>query len=446
MTTLLIIEDDAVLNTLLVDELRQSGFDAHGSLNWADGRRAIEKLAPELVLLDVNLPDVNGLDILAEVGESRLVVVLTATASVHQAVEAMRLGAVDYLAKPVNLNELELLIHRSLKNRRMLAEQEYRRHEESLRLRDMLGESPPMIELRRLIAAVAQTDVTVLIQGESGAGKELVAHAIHHASPRRDGAFVVVDCCSLQETLFESELFGHEKGAFTGADRRKPGLIEAADGGTLFLDEIGDIGPTIQAKLLRVLETGRFRRVGATSDLRANTRIVTATNRDLAGMVRSGTFRADLYYRLDAFVLTVPPLRQRRDDIVPLAEHFVTKVSNGKPKHLHPDAVRCLVEYDWPGNVRELRNVIERASIIAGDAVEIEPAHLLGLSAPSHTDSLESAVVRFENAPTLEDIERQYTAWLLEKCGGNRREIAEKLGVSQRTCYRMLERYCIGRG
>jgi len=310
----------------------------------------------------------------------------------------------------------------------------------------MLGESAPMIELRRLIAAVAQTDVTVLIQGESGDGQELVAHAIHHASPRRDGAFVVVDCCSLQETLFESELFGHEKGAFTGADRRKPGLIEAADGGTLFLDEIGDIGPAIQAKLLRVLETGRFRRVGATSDLRANTRIVTATNRDLAGMVRSGTFRADLYYRLDAFVLTVPPLRQRRDDIVPLAELFVTKVSNGKPKNLRPDAVRCLVEYDWPGNVRELRNVIERAWIVAGDAAEIEAAHLLGLSAHSHADSLESAVVRFESEPTLEDIERQYTTWLLEKCGGNRREVAEKLGVSQRTCYRMLERYRIGRG
>jgi DNA-binding NtrC family response regulator len=444
MTTLLIIEDDAVLNALLVNELRQSGFDAHGSLNWADGRRAMDKLAPELVLLDVNLPDVNGLDILAEIGESRLVVVLTATASVHQAVEAMRLGAVDYLAKPVNLDELELLIHRAVKNRQVFAEQEYRRNEESLRLRDMLGESTPMIELRRLISAVAQTDVTVLIQGESGTGKELVAHAVHHASPRRDGAFVVVDCCSLQDTLFESELFGHEKGAFTGADRRKPGLIEAAEGGTLFLDEIGDVGPTIQAKLLRVIETGRFRRVGATSDLRANTRIVTATNRDLAGMVRSGTFRADLYYRLDAFVLTVPSLRQRRDDIVLLAENFLSKVATGKLRRLRPDAARCLARYDWPGNVRELRNVIERASIIAGNAAEIEPAHLLGLSAPSDTDSVGSASVRFEDEPTLEYIEQQYMGWLLEKYGGNRREAAEKLGISERTFYRMLERYRIG--
>jgi DNA-binding NtrC family response regulator len=441
--TLLVIEDDAVLNRLLVDELKQSGFDVHGSLNWAAGQSAINQFAPELVLLDVNLPDASGLDVLAEIGESRPVVILTATASVHQAVEAMRLGAADYLAKPVNLNELELIIRRVLKNRQIYAEHEYRRTEETMRLGGMLGESAAMTELRRLIEAVAQTDVTVLIQGESGAGKELVAHAVHHASPRREGAFVAVDCCSLQDTLFESELFGHEKGSFTGADRRKSGLIEAADGGTLFLDEIGDIGPAIQAKLLRVLETGRFRRVGATSDLRADARIVAATNRDLAALVREGTFRADLYYRLDAFMLTAPPLRQRRDDIPLLAKHFLAKRATSGPRHINSEAIHCLTEYDWPGNVRELRNVIERALIVAGNAPEITLDHLLGLSAraSSGASSNGAGTLRFDDEPTLECIEREYMVWLLEKYQGNRTKVASKLGISERTCYRMVERY-----
>lgn len=442
--TLLVIEDDLVLNRLLVDELNQSGFDTHGSHNWAGGKAAIDRLAPELVLLDVNLPDAHGLDILAEIGESRPVVILTATASVHQAVEAMRLGAADYLAKPVNLNELEIIIRRVLKNRQIYAEHEYRRSEETTRLGGMLGDSSAMTELRRLIDAVAQTDVTVLIQGESGAGKELVAHAVHHASPRREGAFVAVDCCSLQDTLFESELFGHEKGSFTGADRRKSGLIEAAEGGTLFLDEIDDIGPSIQAKLLRVLETGRFRRVGATSDLRADARIVAATNRDLAALVRAGTFRADLYYRLDAFMLTVPSLRQRRDDIPILAKFFLSKRSPGGQRHFHPDAIHCLTEYEWPGNVRELRNVIERALIVAGNAQEIMPAHLLGLSPAMSSGVPHGNFPSFGEEPTLAHIEYEYMAWLLDKYQGNRRVVAEKLGVSERTCYRMMDRYKLG--
>lgn len=443
--TLLVIEDDAVLNRLLVGELKQSGFTVHGSLDWTDGRSAIDRLAPELVLLDVHLPDANGLDIMAEIGDSRPVIILTANASINQAVEAMRMGAADYLAKPVNLDELELIIRRVLENRRLCAEHEYRRSEETMRLGGMLGDSPAMTELRRMIEAVAQTDVTVLIQGESGAGKELVAHAVHHASPRREGAFVALDCCSLQDTLFESELFGYEKGAFTGADRRKPGLMEAAAGGTLFLDEIGDIGPAIQAKLLRVLETGRFRRVGATSDMRADVRIVAATNRDLATLVRAGTFRADLYYRLNAFILAVPPLRQRREDIPVLANHFLAARAGGVRQHLHPEAVRFLTEYDWPGNVRELRNVIERASILSGDTPEIAPAHLLGLSGDMPSGAVGSGnSVRFDDEPALEKIEREYLAYLLDKYQGNRRKVAEKLGISERTCYRMTARYDLG--
>jgi len=443
--TLLVIEDDTVLNRLLVGELKQSGFAAHGSYNWTDGRSAIDRLAPELVLLDVHLPDANGLDILAEIGDSRLVVMLTANASLHQAVEAMRMGAADYLAKPVNLDELELIIRRALENRRLSAEHECRRSEEAMRMAGMVGVGPAMTELRLLIEAVAQTDVTVLVQGESGAGKELVAQAVHHASPRRERAFVALDCCSLQDTLFESELFGYEKGAFTGADRRKPGLIEAAAGGTLFLDEIGDIGPAIQAKLLRVLETGRFRRIGATSDMRANVRIVAATNRDLATLVRKGTFRADLYYRLNAFMLVVPPLRLRREDIPVLANYFLAARAGGRRQHVHPEAVRYLTEYGWPGNVRELRNVIERASILSGDTPVITPAHLLGLSGEMASAAVDRGNgFQFDDEPALEKIEHEYLAYLLDKYRGNRREVAKKLGVSERTCYRMAERYGLG--
>lgn len=441
--TILIIEDDTTLNKLLVEELNQSGFNVFGSETWAEAKTMIDQLAPELVLLDVKLPDANGLDLLADITESRPVVMLTATASVNQAVEAVRRGAADYLAKPVNLNELELIIRRVLRNRQLFAEHEYRRNEESARLGGMLGDSDAMVELKRLIKAVGQTDVTVLIQGESGAGKELVAHAVHHESPRREGAFVTVDCCSLQDTLFESELFGHEKGSFTGADRRKFGLIEAAKGGTLFLDEIGEIGPAIQAKLLRVLETARFRRVGGTNDLRADARIVAATNRDLAALVRAGSFRADLYYRLDAFTINVPSLRERRGDIPILANYFLSKnVSRGKYR-LHPDSIEVLKRYDWPGNVRELRNVIERAIIIAGSSSEILPDHLHGLSAGTRTSvsSAEAEIIRLGDEPTLEHIEREYMALLMDKYRGNFRMVATKLGVSERTCYRMAERY-----
>jgi DNA-binding NtrC family response regulator len=370
-SSLLVVEDDPVLNRLLVKTLGKCGYDVDSAASWQQARERIAVFAPDLVLLDVNLPDSTGFGPLGEIAHSRPVVMLTAYGDVNQAVQAMRLGAADYLIKPVNLDELELVIRGALERRQLLAQKAACGDGPGA----MIGDSPAMRRLRQLIQEVGGSDVTVLIQGESGCGKELVAQALHAASTRRDERFVAVDCTTLQETLFESELFGHERGAFTGADRRKTGLIEAAAQGTLFLDEIGEAGPAIQAKLLRVLESGRFRRVGATTDLRTDARVVAATNRDLAQRARQQLFRDDLYYRLAAFVIEVPPLRQRREDIAALAEHFIVQRRRGKglpPLALGAEARQALERYDWPGNVRELRNVVERAHRLPDDGVQFQ--------------------------------------------------------------------------
>ena len=453
-SSLLVVEDDPVLNRLLTKTLGKCGYDVDSATSWRQARERISVFAPDLVLLDVNLPDSTGFGPLSEIAHSRPVVMLTAYGDVNQAVQAMRLGAADYLIKPVNLDELELVVRAALERNQLMAQKAVASAEGPAGA--MIGDSPAMRELRRLIQEVADSEMTVLIQGESGSGKELVAQALHAASARRDERFVAVDCTTLQETLFESELFGHERGAFTGADRRKTGLIEAAARGTLFLDEIGEAGPAIQAKLLRVLESGRFRRVGATTDLRTDARVVAATNRDLAQRARQQLFRDDLYYRLAAFVIRVPPLRERREDIAALAQHFIAQRLRGKglrPVSLGAEARLGLERYDWPGNVRELRNVIERALILVGDAPHIGLGHLgLGdasafaaspaaapAAAPPAPAEGEPLVLQGE--PTLENIEREYLARLLRKYDGNRRKVADALGVSERTAYRMMDRY-----
>ena len=448
-SSILVVEDDPVLNQLLVKELRKAGYELDSATSWQQARERVVAFAPDLVLLDVNLPDASGFGPLSQLAGTRPVVMLTAYGSVNQAVEAMRLGAADYLTKPVNLDELELVIRRSLEASRLRAQRALSASgggdDATLA---MVGQSAAMEQLRQTIREVAASDVTVLIEGESGSGKELVAQALHAASPRRGEGFVAVDCCTLQESLFESELFGHERGAFTGADRRKAGLIEAATHGTLFLDEIGEAGPAIQAKLLRVLETGRFRHVGATADLRSDARIVAATNRDLLARARAGQFREDLYYRLSTFVLRVPPLRERADDIPLLAAHFIRRRRQQQglpPLTLSAQAREVLQAYAWPGNVRELRNVIERALITASQAEQIEVRHLGALApggaAPAAAPPATPTAWMPTGEPTLESIEREYLATLLKKYGGNRRKVAEVMGVSERTAYRMMDRH-----
>ncbi len=440
--SVLVVEDDVVLNQILVRALTKAGYDMGSARTWTEARAKLDAQAPDVVLLDMNLPDAQDLGPLGEIASDRPTIILTAHGSIDHAVRAMRMGAADYLVKPVNLEELELVIRRAVDGSRLRAGRAVDHAASAARRTpDLLGNSPAMKRLWDLIAAVADTQVTALITGESGVGKELVAHAVHQASGRRHERFVAVDCCTLQETLFESELFGYERGAFTGADRRKPGLIEAAAGGTLFLDEIGDIGAALQAKLLRVLETGRFRRVGATADLRADVRIVAATNRDLQRMVQQGQFRADLYYRLSGFAIEEPPLRDRRDDIALLVRHFTQRRAAGGVPHVFSDAaLRLLRQYHWPGNVRELRNVVERAVLLAGPNTVVEPRHLPTLNADAVGGTSESSAL-LQGEPTLEDIERRYLSILLQRYDGNRRRVAEVLGVSERTAYRMIDRF-----
>lgn len=457
---LLIVEDDRVLNQLLSIELTKAGYDVRGVHRWDEARHCLQTYIPDLVLLDLHLPDSSGLEPLHELVAYQPVVMLTAYGNVGQAVQAMRAGAADYLVKPVNLDELELVIRRTLEKSTLQKQKECMTGGGNRVVKQssvMVGHSAPMKRLSALITEVAATDVSVLIQGENGTGKELVAQAIHAHSPRRAEAFIPVDCCTLQDTLFESELFGHERGAFTGADRRKPGLIEVAAHGTLFLDELGEASAAIQAKLLRVIETGRFRRVGSSSDQRADVRIVAATNRDLLERSTQGLFRQDLYYRLSTFIIDVPPLRHRTEDIPLLATHFLKRRCQSQGvamKSFSKEALARLQDWSWPGNVRELRNVIERAFILAGAEPEIDTQHLLmPSSAPFNTSPLPLSAAPFQDKengsdrfvvrgePTLEEIERDYLQQLLTKYQGNRRRVADVLGVSERTAYRMLERY-----
>ena len=441
---ILLVEDDELLNQLITRYLRGAGYDVTNVRRWSEADRYLEKREPHLVITDVRLPDGDSLGRLPKLIEHQPVIVLTGFGSVRDAVASMKAGAFEYLVKPVSPEELLLVVERALDAALLRSDHQFCR--QRLQAQDeaasfMIGESAALAEVKGLIEAVAPTDMTVLIQGESGAGKELVARAIHQESSRAARNFVAVDCCTLQEKLFESELFGHEKGAFTGADRQKKGLIEGAEGGTLFLDEIGEIEPAIQAKLLRVLETGRFRRVGGTKDLEANVRVVAATNRDLSVLSRTGGFRADLYYRLSAFTITTPPLRARREDIPHLVQHFIRNhnFSRRIAKSVAPEGLQKLIAYDWPGNVRELKNVIERAIILSRDKPVIGPDHL-GLGAPRGAVETTTASA-FDLDLSLDDLQGRYLAHQLQKQGGRRSKVAEVTGISERNLYRLIKRY-----
>jgi DNA-binding NtrC family response regulator len=446
---ILVIEDDLTLNRLIVKQLDAQGYQTTGARSWKEADVYLEAHEPHLVITDVRLADGDTLRRLPDLVKMQPVVVLTAYGSVRDAVAAMKAGAYEYLVKPASPDELALVVKRAIEDAAIRKDHRFCR--QRLRATEgkadfMVGVSAVLTRTKETIAAVAPSDINVLIQGESGSGKELVARAIHENSDRASRNFVPVDCCTLQEKLFESELFGHEKGAFTGADRQKRGLIEGAEGGTLFLDEIGEIDTSIQAKLLRVLETGTFRRVGGTKDLHANARIVAATNRDLEAISREGQFRADLYYRLSTFVIEVPPLRERREDIPYLATHFVQNhnFSRRINKGISGEALRRLTAYDWPGNVRELRNVIERAIILSRDSNSIRPEHLaFGTGGGKGGVKVN---VSFDHDPTLEELQAEYLRLQLSKHSGHRAKVAEVLAVSERNIYRLIRRYGLAEG
>jgi len=440
---ILLVGRDALSHRHIAEELQQRGYQVAARTDHAGIQRELADQPPDLILLDHPWPREVSKAVIEQWAHDYPVLVLCDETGIDAALDALRLGATEFLVKPVNPEELAGAVRRIIDHALLYRRGEFYtsvvRHEAPSLL---VGDSAPLRQLLASLQAVAPTEATVLILGESGVGKEKVAQEIHRLSPAAEGPLVAVDCCSLQESLFESELFGHERGAFTGAVQRKPGLIEQARGGTLFLDEIGEIPPAIQAKLLRVLETRRFRRLGGTVDLEAEVRIVAATNRDLDAMAQRGEFRQDLLYRLNAFVVAVPPLRERREDIPPLARQFLTHSGFSKRivKRMSEPALQQLLDYDWPGNVRELRNVIERAIILSGNKLKIGPEHLtlpqIAVTPPATPAA--GVTLTFDHEPTLAEIEQYYAQLLLTRHQGRRAAVARVLGIGERTLYRLL--------
>ncbi|HUC44584.1 MAG TPA: sigma-54 dependent transcriptional regulator, partial [Candidatus Sulfotelmatobacter sp.] len=367
----LLVDDDGTFRTVLSSELERIGLAVERAGTGEEAIAAVAKREPDVVLLDLELPDRNGLDVLRVLRETHpaaQVVMLTGHGSIDTAIEAIRRGAFDYVAKPCPLDELEVRIQRALERRALLTRTSLL--ERALTPSDptgaFLGDSPAFAAARELLSRVAPSDSSVLISGETGSGKEMAAKLLHARSPRHGRPFVVVECAALQEDLLQSELFGHERGAFTGADRAKPGLFEVANGGSIFLDEIGEVSPAAQVKLLRVLDASTFRRVGGTAELHVDVRVIAATNRDLTALVRQGLFREDLYYRLRTIAVEMPPLRARAGDVELLAGHFVRRLNAryGFEKRIGAEAMALLHRHPWPGNVRELLHAVEAAAIL----------------------------------------------------------------------------------
>jgi len=435
----LVADDERHLRELLVSELVRRGHDAEGV---GDGEAALARLreAPyDVVVLDMRMPKAEGLDVLRALQafpEQPQVIVMTGFQDVASAVEAMKLGAYDYLTKPTKIEELDVIVRKAAEKGQLLRDNvALRAHAPGAEpFADILTRSPRMQEILRIVERVAPTDSAVLVLGESGTGKELVARAIHERSVRAGRPFVPIHCGALPRDVFESELFGHEKGAFTGAMTAKPGLIELADGGTLFLDEIGEMAADSQVKLLRVLETGMFFRVGGTRPRRVDVRLVVATNRDLADAMRKAEFRQDLFYRINTITVQLPPLRERPEDIALLARHFVEAQGYGA-KRLGARSLAVLERYEWPGNVRELRHAIERAAILSRGE-EIEPADL-----PGEVCGAEPSPVA--HGESLEARERQHIVATLRRVGGHRGKAAALLGIDPKTLYRKIHSLAI---
>jgi len=416
-------------------------------LTAADGEEALEILRREsidLVITDLRMPNLDGMGLLDAVKREcpgTAVVILTGHGTIENAVEAMKLGAYDYLIKPVNLDELSLLIDRFASTRKLVLENvELReRLDEKFGFDNIVGQSPAMREVFEKVRMVAPTRANVLLTGESGTGKEVIANAIHQNSPRRNKPFIKVNCGALPLTLLESELFGHEKGAFTHAIKTKPGRFELANGGTLLLDEISETAPEFQVKLLRVLQEGEFERVGGTQTIRVDVRVIAATNKRLDHLVQEGRFRDDLYYRLKVVEICLPPLRERVEDIPLLVDHFLEEFSRyyGKPRpRVHSAVMTALQNYSWPGNVRQLRNVIEGAVVMAGSEITLKH-----LPPEIHSSPRDEHYIRVPVTASLEYAERLLIEAALRYNGGNRAKTARQLGIGRKTLYRKLQQY-----
>jgi two-component system, NtrC family, response regulator HydG len=434
---LLVVDDELIVRDSLDKWFREEGYE----VAVADcAQEALAKMAAErfdLALVDIKMPGVDGVELqkrMHEIDSDMLVIIMTGYASVETAVSALKNGAYDYISKPFDPDDMAHTVHNALAHKR--AEKENARLRETVatvaRPQEMIGQSPAMIRVFEAIQTVGPTEATVLITGESGTGKELCARAIHAASPRHYNPLVVIHCGALAETLLESELFGHEKGAFTGAQYRKKGSFEVADGGTVFLDEIGDISLKTQSDLLRVLQEHEITRVGSSHPIKVDFRCIAATNKDLHQLVEEGRFRPDLFYRLNVFPLHLPPLRERKGEIPILVDHFVRKFAasmNKKITRVSPAAIALLDRYQWPGNIRELENAIERAMVVAQEPELREQDFALRMPVPEHTPR------------TLEDMEKVHILSVLEECKGNQTVAAEVLDIDRVTLHNKLKKY-----
>jgi DNA-binding NtrC family response regulator len=454
-TRILIADDDPVSGQLFSEVLGKEGYQVQQVQSGGEALSILRDDCPDLLIVDVRMPGISGLDVTREVHREHPevpVVVMTAFGSMDTAIEAIREGAFDFISKPMNLEELKKTVRRALAQGELLegASEPRREVEDGQRLGAVIGRSPAMVQVYKTIARAAPTRSTVLILGESGTGKELIARAIHEHSPQAARPFVAVDCGALAETLLASELFGHVRGAFTGATNDKKGVFEEADGGTCFLDEIGNISLEMQAKLLRVLQEHEVRRVGSQKWNKVDVRVIAATNKDLKELIRTGVFREDLYYRIKVVTVHLPPLRERQEDIAPLAEYFLKRYrrESGKPvTAISEKAMSLLNNYSWPGNIRELENVVERAVVLSNQPVltpedlppEIRDGSVQRLfDGPSGQEAF-----LVSDMPPLEEVKKRYVLRVLALCKGNVSRAAKTLNVDRRSLYRMLIRYKI---
>ena len=444
--TVLVVEDDGAMRELLREAMEEEGYAVISAAGGREGLRKVRGGGVDLVVTDLRMPDLDGLDMMRELRALPAppeVIMITAFGTIDNAIKAMKLGAADYVTKPFELEELTLSVDRALRDRSLRQEVDRLREavKDRYRMGNIIGRSAAMREVFDMIRRVAPSPVSVLITGESGTGKELVARALHFNSPRANMPFMPVNCAAIPDTLLESELFGYKRGAFTDAHRDRSGLLVEAGSGTLFLDEVAELPPQLQAKLLRVLQEREVRPLGSNTTVPMEARIISATNRDLEEMRGRDAFREDLYYRLNVVQIDIPPLRERPEDILPLAGYLLERASKRagcEPRRLEPEAAKALLAHHWPGNVRELENVLERAVALCQESMVLLGDLPPSLLAPRSGDVLAAAARR---QMTLSDIEREYILHVLDEEEGNKTRTARRLGLDRKTLYRKLEDY-----
>ena len=445
--SILIVDDDLAHRTMLKKLLGGWGYEVFEADDGSVAIEEVRKRSFDLILMDIRMLKVSGIEALEQVkiiNPAIPMIIMTAYASVETAVDALKKGAYDYLTKPLDFDELKIAINRATEHNRLKKENEYLKERlgAEVRQQNMIGRSPLMVKLLETVAQVAATEATVLITGESGTGKEMIANAIHYNSLRKSAPFIKINCAALAESLLESELFGHEKGAFTGADKRREGKFRQADGGSIFLDEVSEMSAAMQVKLLRVLQERELTRVGGAEVIAVNVRVIAASNKDLKKEMEQKRFREDLFYRLNVVALNVPPLKDRKEDIPLLAQHFLQMFAAKNKKNIKgftPQSMEKLVKYSWPGNVRELMNAVERAVVLSrSEYLDADELALLMADSPNIAGNDQLSLP--ENMP-LDEVEKRSILEAINACGGNKSEAARRLGITRKTLRKKLEKY-----